>query len=159
MGNVKSIELVLENCEALAFQSKDVGVFSMVGVTRKIGRIAINSISETEHADEVLLELRNTSNTLDAYTTTWSDNEELPFDRIQKYADITSIVVGYEDGSEDQFYVDWNGASEYSNEYQTCGVDRFGNLYLVISRTRNVNDVFKDALAKEEQDPLWDLID
>ncbi|TYS25136.1 hypothetical protein FZC71_00895 [Bacillus subtilis] len=151
MKKVKSIDLVLENCEVLKFDSKYIGRFYMTNITRTISRKASNLIGENYSAENVFLQLFAEGNDSNAFKQTWPSNSELPFDRLQQCPDIVAIDVFYEDSSNDYILVNWSGDSDVNNENQTAKLNEYtGDLFLVISGKETVENYFEDVLAEDE---------
>lgn len=150
MKKVKNIDLVLENCEVLKFDSKYIGRFYMTNITRTISRKASNFISESYSAENVFLQLFSEGNDSIAFEQSWSSNE-FPFDRLQQYPDIVAIDVFYEDGSNDYILVNWLGNSDEINRNQTTKLNEYtGDLFLVISGKETVESYFEDVLVEDE---------
>ena len=78
--------------------------------------------------------------------------KQMTFDRFKEYGDITSIQFELEEDyvEEEQvprreyhdYYVDWTGDSEYTNNAQKTYLSKEGNLYIVIAEGKNIEDFF-----------------
>lgn len=134
MKEVVSIDIILENCEVIRVNREHIGYFCMSDVKKSIVRIGVNSISDFLQCDELYIEICSKVNHPDSYVSTRQDNDILPFDRILRYNDITSLDINYEDGSSECISVKWDEDSFYSNSYQTSKMNEFtGDLYIVVS--------------------------
>lgn len=159
MREVSSIELVLENCEVIRVKRENIGVFRIFNVQRHITRLAVNSISESLEAQEVVLQISSKENNTEAYSHTWSTSKTAPFRRLTNVSDVAAIDVIYKDGSSSYIFVPWKDRDDNDtiNSYQTSKVNKHtGDLYLVISENKIVKDYFVDYL--EDTDPwYWEL--
>ena len=75
------------------------------------------------------------------------------FDRLMKCPDIVGVEVVYEDDSRDHLLVPWNEDNDYTNTYQSTCVSKRGRLYLMVSKTRTVQDVLK---GQDVDNMVWD---
>jgi hypothetical protein len=154
----KSVELVLENCEAIEIKREHIGIFYVLNIKRSISRRAVNSIDSYTTADEVFMQICSEANVLSSYVTTCSDNDVLPFARLLNYKDITGLRIKYKDGDEEYIQVNWGGDSDYENEYQTAAInEKTGDLYIVISEKESVESYFKEYLQREDNS-FWKLV-
>lgn len=157
MKEVKSIELVLENCEMIEIKREHIGSFNLSNIRRSISRIAANSICDSLSAEDAFIQISSKANTINSYSFTWDDNKILPFDRLTQHKDITAIEIHYEDGSNEYIYVNWGGKSDYTNLYQTSKINQHtGDLYIAISEKYKVDDYFAEEIEKENS-YVWDL--
>jgi len=141
MNQIKSIELCLENCEVLKFEADQIGRFEVKNIKNEISRIALNSISKLSTCEEFIIQISSKANISESYLTTWSNNNVLPFERINNGRDIVSVTINYEDGNKENIYVDWDGT--YCENYlQSSYINKAGDLYIVVSKNKNVKDVF-----------------
>lgn len=143
MNNVKSIDIVLENCEVYTFHREDIGDFEISDIREKIFRCACNAINKYKTAYFVNIELFDTSR---FQTTTFDENNKTDtFKRILEGNDITQIHIHYEDDTEEQYLVDYNDLNEAlgaPNKNQKSYISDLGNLYVVISEKEQFEDVF-----------------
>lgn len=157
MTQIKSVQLALENCETIEIGKEDIGKFYVSDIKRSISRRAVNSISDSLSAEEVCIQISSKANCHKSFISTWHDGEVKPFDRLMKHDDITALCINYQDGKSEHIYVNWGGDSEYNNDYQSIAVnENTGDLYLVISKKKNVGDYFKEDLIEEET-YVWEL--
>jgi len=156
MKNVKYLELVLENCEVIKFNAKHIKTLEIKNIKKEIQRIAFNSILEYIFCEDFIIQISSKANTLDAYETTWGilDNR-LPFERINDFKDIAAIDVCYDDDTTEYIYVNWSKDSGTCvNSYQSSHINKkTGDLFVVVSKDKNVQSVFGDELDKE--DYVW----
>ena len=144
MKNIKSIELILENCEVIEIESKYIGMFRMDDIRTSIYRIACNAISKSQTAHSVAIEIFSEANV--KYSPFGNCEEQLKFYRLAEWKDITSIELHYEDGSTETYYVDYddgeNDALGAENLNQKNYISTLGNLYIVIEKDKTVFDYF-----------------
>lgn len=160
MKEVQSVTLVLENCEFLTFDQKDIGHFWCDEITSTIARIACNAITRLDYCKEFFIQLRNTAN--QTYDSFGGPSEHTTFERLHTFDDVTSVEVTYDDGSVDSCNVPWNEGNEYSNKFQTSFISDGGHLYLLISGTKTVEELLKlqeSARLCEDYDSYWPFID
>lgn len=145
MKEVKSVELILENCEVLKFLPDQIGVFCCNNITARVARVACNSISKLLVCEWMGIELYGTTN--QKYDSFGQESEYRVFDRLMKFTDITAVEVTYEDDSSDYILVPWSDESEYSNKYQTGFVSASGNLCILISKETFAENFFGELEA------------
>ena len=126
MKEVKLISLTLENCEDIPIDRKYVGEF------------LCNNINEDANVK---------------YACFGQESEDTVFDRLMKCPDIVGVEVVYEDDSRDHLLVPWNEDNDYTNTYQSTCVSKRGRLYLMVSKTRTVQDVLK---GQDVDNMVWD---
>lgn len=134
MNVIQSINFGLENCEVIEFQKKHIEIFHIRNISNRFVGYLL--------AEEIVLKILSMANQPSSIRFGFSE-DQLPFERLTRYADITSVGVVYEDGHEEQIYVEWSDKSEYINEYQTSLLDpNTGHLYLVISKKNTALSMF-----------------
>lgn len=143
MNNVKSIDIVFENCEAYTFPKEDIGYFEISDIREAIFRCACNAISKYKTAYCVNIEIFDTNRLQEDCID--SNVVADVFARIANHNDITQIHIHYEDGTEEQYLVDYNELNEAlgaPNKNQKSYISDLGNLYIVISEKEKLEDVF-----------------
>ena len=151
--DAKSITLILENCETISLERKFIGTFFLNDIQERIARIAVNSIAKQKMADELILEIFSDANNVDYYPFGDTDDGAIRiFDRLTEYGDITSVEIVWEDESIDDILVPWNDAHECFNEYQKYYLSKNGNLYIVVSKEKEIKDHFD---LEEIDDPKY----
>ena len=152
MNNVKSIDIVLENCEVYTFPKEDIGYFEISDIREKIFRCACNAISKYKTAYCVNIEIFDTNRLQEDCID--SNVVADVFARIANHNDITQIHIHYEDDTEEQYLVDYNELNEAlgaPNKNQKSYISDLGNLYLVISEKEKLEDVFnKEAINDKD---------
>ncbi len=141
MKEVKSISLALENCESIPIDRKHVGEFLCNNIASRVLRIACNSIANQQLCDELFVEINKDANV--KYSCFGQESEEPAFDRLTKCPDVVGVEIVYEDDSSDYLLVPWNEDNDYANKYQSTYVSKCGHLYLMVSKTRTVQDLLK----------------
>lgn len=146
MSTVKSIDIVLENCESYTFPKEDIGYFELSDIKEEISRCACNAICKNKIAYCVSIELFDT-NRMQQHSFKTEEEQTDVFKRILEGNDITQIYIRYEDDTEECYLVDYNELNEAlgaPNEYQKSYISELGNLYVVISEKE------QDVFSKEE---------
>lgn len=138
---VKSIELVLENCECIRFLPEQIGRFRCSNITVDVARAAVNCIEKQKTCEWMCIELLADAD--QKYNSLGAESEFTAFARLEKFKDIAVVNIIYEDESIDSVFVPWNDDSEEINVYQTSFVDSRHNLCILISRTDNAENFFR----------------
>ena len=151
MKDVKSIGFGFENCEYFSIDAKYFGAFQLSDINTRIQRVACNSISRMDLVDSVVMEIFSEGN--GEYLSGFGDEKVKFFDRIVAYNDITSITVIYDDDSEETYWVNYKEEVEDQlgspNVYQQTEMNKFGDLYLVIS-PKPMPHFFDDKVINDE---------
>lgn len=151
MKDVKSIGFGFENCEYFSIDAKYFGAFQLSDINTRIQRVACNSISRVDSVDSVVMEIFSEGN--GEYLSGFGDEKVKFFDRIVTYNDITSITVIYDDDSEETYWVNYKEEVEDQlgspNMYQQTEMNKFGDLYLVIS-PKPMPHFFDDKVINDE---------
>ena len=141
MSKISKIELILENLEVIIIDSEDIGGIDIVDIKTRIQRIACNSINKYKYSDTVAIEIHKSANKLFNYFKI-EGAEEYIFDRLTHNSDICTIEVHYENEDKiDLISVDYD-EQRGNNINQKSYIDERGNLCLVISKDKNIEDYF-----------------
>lgn len=173
---LKYIEFVLENCDRIKIEGKYIGDFLIDNLKISIKRIACNSIDKIDVANTIAIEIHKDANK-ERYQFAQDHIEnfkQMTFDRFKAYDDITSIQFELEENYVEEgqvpcrefynYYVDWTGDSEYTNEAQKTYLSKEGNLYIVIANGAGIEDFF-DLEEIEDKDytdfhfSMYDIVD
>ncbi len=151
---LKQITLVFENCDAITIDGKYVGQFLVDNLHTSFERIACNSIEKIDVVNTFVIEIHKDANK-ERYQfdqTQIEDFKQMAFDRLKLYKDITSIEFDLEESYVEDgqvpciehydYYINWVGDSEYSNEAQTNYLSKDGNFYIVIAENKSIEDFF-----------------
>lgn len=164
---LKYIEFVFENCDCIKIEGKYIGDFLVDNLSTSVKRIACNSIDKVKIANTIVIEIHKDANKgrYQFDQEDIDDFQQMIFDRLTKYNDITSIQFELEETYIEEgqapciehydYYVDWTGDSEYTNEAQKTYLSKMGNLYLVIADGKKMEDFFD--LEKIEDDEYMDF--
>lgn len=143
---VKYIDLVFENCEWVRF-TEGVGHFHLGKFETSVDRVAMNSIRKHTLVKEVAMQISKDAK----YERDKNFSDDTPiFERIIKWNDITHIDIGYVDGSEESYYVDYEepeGEEDMlgaPNINQKSVISDGGNLYIVIHKEKDIKDCFNN---------------
>jgi hypothetical protein len=143
---IRSVDLVLENCEVLTIEGKYIGDFYLGDIRQKIARMACNHIGMEEICHSFYMEIhKDASKDVDCFGIKTN-----VFERLQAYSDITQVTVRLydqyaeepEEDVEKRYLLHWGGDSEYENEYQKSLVADTGWLYIVVEKDKSIEDVF-----------------
>lgn len=143
---VEYIDLVFENCEWVRF-TEGVGHFHLGKLEPSIDRVAMNSIRKHTLVKEVAMQISKDAKY--QRDKNFSDDTHI-FERIVKWNDITHIDIGYEDGSEESYYVDYAEPEGKEDELgapninQKSVISNGGNLYIVIDEEKDIKDCFNN---------------
>ena len=148
---VKFFGLGFENCEAMRFATKDVGVFQVDNVVRKVQRIGMNCISERQVCSNMLVELLPSAN--DKYMPFGATDMEIDkYARIQRYDDIVSCVIHYDNGEAEEIYLPWREEDvQDCNVYQKTYLSKNGALYVYVGE----GDIRDQLNLEEIEDPSY----
>ena len=151
---LKYIEFVFENCDSIKIEGKYIGDFLVDNLETSIKRIACNSIKKMDVANTVVIEIHKDANK-ERYQFDQNhikNFKQMTFDRFKEYEDITCIQFELEEDYVEEgqvprreyhdYYVDWTGDSEYTNNAQKTYLSKEGNLYIVIADGKNIEDFF-----------------
>lgn len=153
MKEISAIELLFENCETLRLGINVLGDVYLGKINPEIARIACNSIAERVFVDEVALEIFSEAEELGVWTPEWG-NHNSKLGRIAFHNDITQIEILYSDGSSKTYFIDYEEESEAlgaPNINQKSYISSLGNLYIVISKEKDIEDYFSCVHTEDEE--------
>ena len=132
--NIKEIVLGFENCDEIHIDGKYVAfeieaTSSFRGPSDELG---IKLLQLVIHRDANILH----------YEFEQPQYPIMVFDRIIHIPDIAEITVVFEDHNRFPYIVEWPDDSDNFNKYQDTYLGKSGNLYLVISKDKTVEDCF-----------------
>lgn len=145
---IASVEFGLENCEVLSIEGKYIGNFSVQNLKSSIKK-HYDSITHMTTCDLFAIAISKEANK-DYFAFDIEEFKHNTFKRLSN-GDICSVDLIYDDGSKDEFYIDWVGESEYKNEAQDSYVSKLGDLYIVVSKDQNVASCFGNWHIDEEK--------
>lgn len=103
---VVKIHLVLENCESIVFKYPE-EVFCLQTSDIKEHYISYsNGIQKQKYIDGFTIAFNSYSGELGTFSP---DENMLPLERLNKYKDVTAVVVEFENGTKDYLGVSWEG--------------------------------------------------
>lgn len=115
MEKIKYIDLAFENCEVHRLFPNMFKCLIINGIKENIDincyQYENGEINKTKNCEEFII----TINKKGLKTKTWSGTLK---ERLNNFKDIVSIIIYYEH-REEEIYVYWNNADDFSNEYQT----------------------------------------
>lgn len=153
MKDVKTIEFCFENLEHFAIDAKYFGQLELSNINTCIKRIACNSISKFECVDDVAMMIFSEGD--GKYMLFKDDDSDMTkFKRLNEWRDIASITVIYNDDSKEEYYVNWEDENAEdigsNNILQRNYVNKFGDLYIIISKKKSFSDFFDDEEMENE---------
>lgn len=146
MFSIKHIDLILENCDFIRIDGQHIGFFVLDNIKKTAGVIACNSFSVRETAEEIFLEISPNANKK-YHPLGISSEWEIPFERLSRYNDITSIEIVTDDETL-HYYTKWTGDSDIENASQTSAIGKNGCLYIAIAENKTAKEYFADDLDK-----------
>lgn len=147
MKQIKSIDIIFENCEYISVNEKDVIYIEMNDVKNHIFRIARNYIADLFYSDDIIIILNKEAKTKGSIFT----KDLTGIDRIKKYNDITSIEIKYENDSTKEIYIDWQESDALENKNQEV-LEKNDCIYIVINKDKK--EKMKDILAEYDEETV-----
>lgn len=152
---IRSVDLVLEDCEVITIEGKYIGDFYLGDIRQEIARMACNHIGIEEICHSFRMEIHKDADKDDE----WFGSKRNVFKRLQEYDDITLVTVRLydqyaeepEEDIEKHYLLHWDGDSEYENENQKSFVANTGWLYLVVEKDKTIADAFDLDLINDEE--------
>ena len=121
---IKSVHLVLENCEVIVIPFKRIN-YMFFTLNRQSYEISGDYFKENYWTDDFYIEIENDPELMHSN----SPNDHISVrDRLKMYHDITHIDLIFSDGSNMYVTVPWVGREEYTNYHQVnefCDVDEY----------------------------------
>lgn len=153
MKNVKSVNIVLENCEVINIDAQYFGQLLLEKIRTKVYRVAMNSISRMQVVNRVAIELFSEANV--PYDSFGEESKETIFDRLTNYNDIAQIELIYDDEGKDTelFIVNWVDDDQCgcTNKLQKSYTSKPGNLYILIGKDMKLKNFFDKEEIEDEQ--------
>ena len=130
--NLDYIVLQLENCEDIKISGDDIGYILVDKIYESIFKVGSETVL-TEIIEDFAIEIHKDANV--------KTRSKKVFDRLSEYKDIVSIIISL-DGNENKFYLNWIDNGDYSNINQKTYESCLGNFYIVVSKTKEIDDYF-----------------
>lgn len=168
---LKSITFILENCDYVTIDGKYIGDFIVEDIDTSVRRIACNAICKMVSASIIAIEIHKDANKKRNQFGCFVAPEgfsQMTFDTLSMYNDITEIKFELEDEYHPdepvesyEYYTDWTGDSDYTNEAQKTYISKDGNLYIVIADGKQIEDFFdkEDIDDKDYMDFHFSMYD
>lgn len=128
---ITQIEFVLNNGEIIGIDREYIGFFYTSDFKTCIIRSTSNSICKYVQVDDFAIEIKRNFDMENMYL-------------LSKYQIIKAIKVTYEDRSKELLHVAWDEATCNNNLFQKQLFNKFGDLYIVISRDNKMDKFFKE---------------
>lgn len=152
---IKNIELVLENCEVIDVDAKYIGKIIAQDIFPAIINVGYGDIRKRFRCYMFGIELHKDLDQYGVVQNYTPNGSPGVFNRLTDYNDITQIVVHYDDGVEETYFVDYDGDEENAN--QKSHISAAGHLYIKISLMHSFGDMF-DECALNSPDYEWPWI-
>lgn len=155
---LKNITFTFENCDQITIDGKYIGDFIVEEIKTSIQRVASNAIMKFDIAHIIAIEIHKDANKERSCFDFWGCNDfkrHMIFDRFSEWADITHIDFTLEnsDGIENEYSytTNWVGDSDMENDAQHSLVSTNGNLYIVVSDGKNVENYFDVEMINDSE--------
>lgn len=148
MKHIESIEFIFENCEDFSIDANYFGKFLIDDIHYSIQRIACNCIIKTTIADTIAIELFSEGDR--EYRPFRGLEKATIFERLQKYNDVTQIIVHYEDQTEEAYFTNWAEGDDFENKNQSVCKSDLGNLYIAISEEKDFSAFFNTEYMNDK---------
>mgnify|MGYP003417842844 CR=1 FL=1 len=154
---LNNVTFTFENCDRITIDGKYIGDFLVEEIKTSIQRVACNAIMKFDTAHVIAIEIHKDANKRRSSFDFWgcNDDKHMIFDRISKWDDITHIDFTLENSDESEndysYTVNWVGDSDMNNEAQHSLVSKNGNLYIVISEGKNIEDYFEFEMINDSE--------
>ena len=132
MSKLKSIELGFENIDTMVINKENIVAFSLSDIVEYIENFHYSEIvNKHKISKSVYLVLKNTKETIhkELEVDKWKISV---YNKLTLHCDIVDITVHYEDGTKEQYFVDFNSEYDDYNINQTHKYDE-QNDYLEIT--------------------------
>ena len=134
--NIKYIDLVLENCDVVRLEPKDVKGLHIVGITEVMDYYGMHkkdsNIGRRRHCTYFVILIDNPKE-IPQVGFAYPDNTNA-YEMITAHSDITVIDIIYEDGTNESIYVDFN---EYNDNYNINQKNEYYNNMLEVTITES----------------------
>ena len=153
------LKFQLENCDWITIPGKYIGSFCVTDIKKYISRLDINYIGEYDVAESIFIEIHRDANTFHKQFGEIQNYGHTKFKRLMEWNDITGIEFSIETSCENglvtkndySYTVDWCEMDDFNNQYQKTYLSPLGHLYVVISATKDIFDVFdNDEINNQE---------
>ncbi|UXR08197.1 hypothetical protein [Staphylococcus phage vB_ScaM-V1SC04] len=138
--NIKYIDLVLENCDVVRLEPKDVKRFHVDGITEGIDYYGTSHISRTRRCTYFGILIDNPKE-IPQVGFIYPDNTDA-YEMITAYSDITAIDIIYDDDTNEYIYVDFN---EHNDFYNINQKNKYYNNMLEVTITES------NSIEEEEE--------
>lgn len=135
MKNLETVTLCFENCETAKIDAKHIAQMNVMDIARHIEYYTTAKNETVVHdwltCHSLAFTLKPGANA--KYDSFGDVSEQRLFDRIKMFNDIVSVTLNYDDNSEDEIYVFYDGNE--TNAAQTTATDSNGCLVITITKS------------------------
>lgn len=131
MRELSHVELTLENCEFVKVPVSKISYMALEGITRNLTKhYYSNNVLEAEYCSHFNIEIKNPKE-IKAYNG--MGETVTVYEMLTEYPDITVVTLVYEDGSEEDYRVEFSEGSY--NDYQHTNYDEEkGELNIIVDK-------------------------
>lgn len=153
---LKKIRFVLENCDAIEIDGEHIGKFFIDNITKHFCKYD-SSIEELEMCETFFIEIFSEANI--KYNQLGMANKEINKFKRLLYNDITSIQFNFEENNKMYgYFLNWKDNNNESNEYSQTYISNLGNCYILVDKTKKLEDFIdfdvindEDAMLEEKE--------
>lgn len=123
-GDIKSIDIVFENCDYVNVPAEHILYLYFDKINRQIFTDIILQVIDMQVAETTIIYLKESAFDLETWLSSEKDKIILK-DRILNFNDITSIEIHYNDENKasDHIYTSWGGDDDYNNPNQHSSIE------------------------------------
>ena len=128
---ITHIDFVFNTREIIGVDRQYIGFFYTSELKTRLLRSASNSICKYVQVEDFAIEIKRNFDT---------ENMQI----LSRYEKIKAIKVTYENDTTEYIHVAWDEANDNSNLFQKQIFNKFGDLYIVISKDNKLDEFFKE---------------
>ena len=137
MKELKGVELTLENCEFVKVPVSKISYMTLEGITRELTKhYYTDKVSEDDYCSHFNIEIKNPKE-IKAYNGL--GETVTVYEMLTEYPDITVVTLVYEDGSEEDYRVEFSEGS-YNDYQHTNYLERIDELHIVVDKDFDSED-------------------
>ena len=152
MKFIKSIDIDLENCDYIHIEPEYIGHFDLANIQRDIWRCGCNALGDSLTAGDVAIEIFKE---VGDYHCFLDGKTESVIKRLTDYKDITSITIYYggDNNEQETIYTVYDDEEIFGadNKYEKTYISELGNLYIVISKDKDIEDFFNKEEINDKE--------
>lgn len=148
---LKKLTFVFENCDYFSVLAEHTSHLQLSDIKKEVHCFSDNSIVNSYIAENFAIMLHREANVSYSHFGL-SDTNDVgnKFERILQYADITQIELECEETVDEhtvksmtyRYYMNWDDSEDMNNNYQKTVLNNDGDLFIVISASKQISDYF-----------------